>query len=146
MSSSREVAGVLLDIGAVGFKPSEPITFKSGIKSPVYVDNRTLPFHPEKWRVVLSGLSQLIDENQIEFDVIAGIETAGVVTLELISVLLHFYPSTFSHASESRSRGSRSPPNIALHAILDSLASLVAPIEAPASRLRCYGMLHRTLT
>ena len=38
-----EVANALLDVGAVGFTPDAPITFKSGIKSPVYVDNRVLP-------------------------------------------------------------------------------------------------------
>ncbi len=72
------VAESLLKIGAVGFKPNEPITFKSGILSPVYVDNRRLPYHPIEWTQVISAFQNLIKEKKIPFDVIAGIETAGI--------------------------------------------------------------------
>jgi orotate phosphoribosyltransferase len=73
-----EVASVLLSVGAVGFTPDAPVTFKSGIVSPVYVDNRRLPFYPQAWRVVIEGFAALLVERQIPYDVIAGIETAGI--------------------------------------------------------------------
>ena len=44
---SREIAEALIAIEGVGFRPAAPITFKSGIKSPVYCDNRRFPFWPE---------------------------------------------------------------------------------------------------
>ena len=77
-NAQTDVARALLAIGAVGFSPARPITFKSGILSPVYVDNRRLPFWPDQWRIVIQGFQKAINDNQIEFDVIAGIEAAGI--------------------------------------------------------------------
>lgn len=78
MDFQREVAKALLNIGAVGFKPKEPITFKSGIVSPVYCDNRKFPFHPEEWKKVIAGFKDLMDRDKVEADVIAGVEAAGI--------------------------------------------------------------------
>lgn len=73
-----QVARALLAIEAVGFSPYNPITFKSGILSPVYVDNRRLIYWPQQWRVIVEGFRELINRNRIEFDVIAGIATGGI--------------------------------------------------------------------
>lgn len=75
---SEHVARALLEIGAVGFTPDDPITFKSGILSPVYVDNRRLPYHPAQWRVVVAGLRDLILANDLRYDVIAGVAMGGI--------------------------------------------------------------------
>ncbi len=75
---SREVAEAMLKIGAVSFIPDAPVTFKSGIVSPVYCDGRKLPFAPTAWRAVLTGFESLIAERGIAFDVLGGIETAGI--------------------------------------------------------------------
>ncbi|GAB4573850.1 MAG: orotate phosphoribosyltransferase [Anaerolineae bacterium] len=72
------VARALLDIRAVVFTPRQPITFKSGIQSPVYVDNRRLPFWPEQWRLVIEGFAQVIAARHLRYDVIAGIAAAGI--------------------------------------------------------------------
>ena len=72
------VAAALLDSEAVVFAPGEPITFKSGIRAPVYVDNRRLPFWPAQWRTVIDAMQQMIALNEIPFEVIAGIEAAGI--------------------------------------------------------------------
>lgn len=74
----QTVAGALLDIGAVVFTPDQPVTFKSGIAAPVYVDNRRLPFWPEQWHAVIDALQQMIARYAIVYDVIAGIEAAGI--------------------------------------------------------------------
>jgi orotate phosphoribosyltransferase len=73
-----EIAQALLEIGAVGFTPSAPITFKSGIISPVYVDNRQLIFWPTQWRQVIEGFQAIIASRDIHFDVVAGIATGGI--------------------------------------------------------------------
>ena len=78
MDYEEEAAKALLNIGAVGFKPNEPVTFKSGIISPVYVDNRRFPFHPQEWRIVIEGFKSLIDKDNIDCDAIAGVEAAGI--------------------------------------------------------------------
>lgn len=77
-NTQLQVARALLEIDAVGFKPNAPITFKSGIISPVYVDNRTLPYHPQQWQVVIEGFQALIAENNFDYDIIAGIALGGV--------------------------------------------------------------------
>lgn len=73
-----EVAKALLSIDAVGFRPENPIKFKSGIISPVYVDNRLLTSNPDQWKTVINGFCELIKEKKLNFDVIAGIESAGI--------------------------------------------------------------------
>lgn len=74
----RDVAEALLAIGGVGFRIDDPITFKSGIISPVYCDNRTFPFWPAQWEKVIEGFALLIAREEITFDVIGGIEAAGI--------------------------------------------------------------------
>ncbi len=77
--TSEQVATALLAIGAVRFQPNNPITFKSGIKSPVYVDNRTIPYHPEHWQIVIRGFQQTITDEALEFDIVGGIATGGIL-------------------------------------------------------------------
>lgn len=75
---SQAVAEALLSIGGVRFQPEAPITFKSGLRSPVYCDNRRFPFHPDPWRVVIEGFRDLLTAASIPFDVVGGIEAAGI--------------------------------------------------------------------
>lgn len=94
MDFQKEIARSMLKIGAVGFKPKEPITFKSGIISPVYCDNRKFPFHPAEWKKVIEGFAALIEQDKIDADIIAGVEAAGIPH----SAALGFYlskPSVF---------------------------------------------------
>ena len=77
-NAQRSIAKALLDIGAVGFSPSRPITFKSGILSPVYVDNRSLVFHPSQWRIIIDAFAALIRDRQLNFDAIAGVALGGI--------------------------------------------------------------------
>jgi orotate phosphoribosyltransferase len=75
---SREIAGALIAIEGVRFLPAAPIIFKSGIKSPVYCDNRQFPFWPEEWAKVIRGFEALIAERKIPVDVVGGVEAAGI--------------------------------------------------------------------
>ena len=90
----REIARALIEIGAVGFKPSNPLIFKSGLVSPVYIDNRIFPFFPDKWGVVIEGMRSLIKEKSIDFDVVAGVEAAGIPHSAALGFLLK-KPSVF---------------------------------------------------
>jgi len=71
-----QVASALLEIEAVGFSAQAPVTFKSGIVSPVYVDSRRLPYHPVQWHLVIEALRALAET--LAFDVIAGVAVGGV--------------------------------------------------------------------
>jgi len=100
------VAGTLLDIEAVVFTPGDPITFKSGIKSPVYVDNRRLPFWPAQWQVVIEGFRDLIALRGITYHVIAGIEAAGIPHSAALAYLTRT-PSVFVR-KQAKEHGTRS--------------------------------------
>ena len=89
-----KIAQALLNIGAIGFKPAQPLTFKSGIISPMHCDNRIFPAHPVDWKQVLEGFKNLIEKEKIEFDVIAGIESAGIPHSAALGFLLG-KPSVF---------------------------------------------------
>jgi orotate phosphoribosyltransferase len=78
MEYQKEIARAILEIGAVGFKPTEPLTFKSGIISPVYVDNRIFPAYPDKFKLVIDGFENLIKEKKLDFDMVAGIAVGGI--------------------------------------------------------------------
>lgn len=104
------IAGALLDVEAVRFNPYHPTTFKSGIRSPIYVDNRRLPFHPKAWRVILDGFQEMIAEQGILFDIIAGVEAAGIPHSAALSYAMH-KPSIFvrkqpkEHGTQQRVEG-----------------------------------------
>ncbi|MDD6807970.1 MAG: orotate phosphoribosyltransferase [Oscillospiraceae bacterium] len=72
------IAKDLLKIKAVFFSPDEPFTWASGIKSPVYCDNRLTLTAPEVRTDVETGLAKLIKENYPDAEVLMGTSTAGI--------------------------------------------------------------------
>lgn len=78
MSIEKTVAKNLLDIKAVSLQPNDPFTWASGIKSPIYCDNRLVLSFPEKRRVVVQGFVELIQKEYSEAEVIVGTATAGI--------------------------------------------------------------------
>ncbi len=78
MNTEKLIAKDLLKIKAVFFRPDEPFTWASGIKSPVYCDNRlTLSDHAVRTDVE-SGLAKIIKDNYPEVEVLMGTSTAGI--------------------------------------------------------------------
>lgn len=104
------VARALLEISAVGFSPAQPITFKSGILSPVYVDNRRLIYHPAAWEVIITAFQSVMQAASLTFDIIAGIETAGIPHSSVLAYTSRT-PSVFvrkqakEHGTKSRIEG-----------------------------------------
>jgi len=74
----RKIAKDLLSIKAVFFRPDEPFTWASGIKSPVYCDNRLTLTAPEVRTHVEEGLCEIIREHYPEAEVLMGTATAGI--------------------------------------------------------------------
>lgn len=74
----KAIANQLLKIKAVFFRPDEPFTWASGIKSPVYCDNRLTLTAPETRTQVEEGLVKLIKEHYPTVEVLMGTSTAGI--------------------------------------------------------------------
>lgn len=85
MSLEEKIAGHLLEIEAVSLKPSDPFTWSSGIKSPIYCDNRLTLSYPSVRRDIESGLVELIRTHFPDAEVIAGTATAGIPHAALVS-------------------------------------------------------------
>jgi orotate phosphoribosyltransferase len=74
----RVIAKELLDIGAVFLNPGKPFTWSSGIKSPIYCDNRLTMSYPAVRNDISSGLAEIIMKHFPDAEVIAGTATAGI--------------------------------------------------------------------
>lgn len=75
---AEQIAKDLLSIEAVSLSPDEPFTWASGLKSPIYCDNRVTMSYPEVRRAIAQGLAAKIKEEFPNVQVIAGTATAGI--------------------------------------------------------------------
>ena len=84
----REIAKDLLSIEAIFLKPEDPFTWASGIKSPIYCDNRLTISYPEVRTRVENGLAEIIKENYPEAEVLMGTSTAGIAHAAITADIL----------------------------------------------------------
>lgn len=84
----KDVAKGLLSIKAVFFRPDEPFTWASGIKSPVYCDNRLTLTAPEVRTLIENSIADVIKEEYPEADVIMGTATAGIAHAAIAAHIL----------------------------------------------------------
>lgn len=82
------IAKDLLSIKAVFFRPEEPFTWASGIKSPVYCDNRLTLTAPAVRTDIENGLAKLVKENYPEAEVLMGTSTAGIAHAAIVGHIL----------------------------------------------------------
>ena len=88
MNLSTLIAEDLLKIKAVFFRPEQPFTWASGIKSPVYCDNRLTLTAPDVRTDVEQGLASLIKEHYPQAEVLMGTSTAGIAHAAITAHLL----------------------------------------------------------
>lgn len=84
----KQIASQLLEIEAVFLKPNEPFTWSSGIKSPIYCDNRLTLSYPAVRSTIAKGLAQLIQDKFPACEVVAGTATAGIPHAAWVSDIL----------------------------------------------------------
>lgn len=85
----HQIAEQLLKIEAVFLSPNEPFTWSSGLKSPIYCDNRLTLSYPEVRKNIAEGLTKLIREEYPKAEMIAGTATAGIPHAAWVSDLLN---------------------------------------------------------
>ena len=88
MERSERIARDLLSIRAVFLRPEEPFTWASGIKSPIYCDNRLTLTAPAVRTDVETGLTELIRENYTEVQVLMGTSTAGIAHAAIVGHMM----------------------------------------------------------
>ena len=88
MTLERTIAKHLLDIEAVALRPNDYFTWTSGIKSPIYCDNRITMSYPKIRREIAVGMSKVIKEKFPEVEVVAGTATAGIPHAAWVSEVL----------------------------------------------------------
>lgn len=87
--TEKIIAGLLLDIEAVFLRPNDPFIWASGIKSPIYCDNRLILSFPEVRRQVEASLADIIRDYYPSAELIAGTSTAGIAHAALVADILN---------------------------------------------------------
>ena len=102
-----KVAKNLLKIQAVFLKPNEPFTWASGIKSPIYCDNRLTLSYPEIRKVVENGLVEIIKTHFPTCEVVMGTSTAGIAHAAYVSDILDLPMGYVRGGSKDHGRGNQ---------------------------------------
>ncbi|VYU29024.1 orotate phosphoribosyltransferase [Staphylococcus simulans] len=100
---SKQIAQSLLDIGAVALSTNDLFTWSSGIKSPIYCDNRVTLGYPEVRNAIRDGLIELIQTHFKDAEIVSGTATAGIPHAAFISEKLDM-PMSYVR-SKSKSHG-----------------------------------------
>ena len=88
MNEKLKIAKDLLKIQAVFLRPDEPFTWASGIKSPIYCDNRLTLSDPQVRTDVEEGLKKVIEEHYPEAEMLMGTSTAGIAHAAITAHLM----------------------------------------------------------
>ena len=102
-----EVAKNLLKIKAVFLKPNDPFTWASGIKSPIYCDNRLTLSYPETRKVVEEGLAKTIKQYFPTCEVVMGTSTAGIAHAAYVSDILNLPMGYVRGGAKDHGRGNQ---------------------------------------
>lgn len=107
METRRLIARDLLKIKAVFFRPEEPFTWASGIKSPVYCDNRLTLTAPEVRNDVENALAEVVKEHYPEAEVLMGTSTAGIAHAAITAHILGMPMGYVRSGNKDHGRGNR---------------------------------------
>lgn len=104
---TQNIAQSLLEIKAVTLSPEDPYTWSSGIKSPIYCDNRVTLAYPEIRENIYQGLIQLIKEHAQDVEIISGTATAGIPHAAFVADQLKLPMSYVRSKSKGHGKGNQ---------------------------------------
>ena len=107
MDIKTTVAKDLLSIGAVFLRPDEPFTWASGIKSPIYCDNRLILTAPEARVHVESAIAETVRREYPEAEVLMGTSTAGIAHAAIAAHLLNMPMGYVRSGKKDHGRGNQ---------------------------------------
>lgn len=103
----KKIAEQLLSIGAVFLRPQEPFTWASGIKSPVYCDNRLILTAPEARNTVEQAIADTVRELYPDCEVLMGTSTAGIAHAAIAGHILGMPMGYVRSSAKDHGRGNR---------------------------------------
>ncbi|MFR9651973.1 MAG: orotate phosphoribosyltransferase [Rikenellaceae bacterium] len=103
----KSIARDLLSIRAVFLRPQEPFTWASGIKSPIYCDNRLTLSAPEVRDHIENGLADVVKEKFPEVEVLMGTSTAGIAHAAIVATILNLPMGYVRSGSKDHGRGNQ---------------------------------------
>jgi len=137
MELKKKIAEDLLSIRAVFFRPDEPFTWASGIKSPVYCDNRLILTAPAVRDDVENGLATLIRENYPEAEVLMGTSTAGIahaaITADILKMPMGYVRSgAKDHGRQNQIEGRLEPGQkvVVVEDLISTGGSVIEVVDA----------------
>ena len=142
MPHGTRIAEFLLDIGAVKLSVHKPYTWTSGIKSPIYCDNRMIYSHPEARDVVVKALCDRVSNLHIPADVIAGTATAAIGWAALVAdrmklPFVYVRSKAKEHGAQKRIEGDLKPDQHIV--VIEDLISTGGSSVSTAEALRMEG-------
>lgn len=137
MDISLQVAKALLGVKAVFFRPDEPFIWASGIKSPVYCDNRLTLSAPEARLIVENGLAETVKREYPEAEILMGTSTAGIahaaITAHLLGLPMGYVRSgAKDHGRQNRIEGRLEPgqKTVVVEDLISTGGSVIDTVEA----------------
>lgn len=103
----EEISGGLLDIKAVFLRPDRPFVWASGIKSPIYTDNRLILSYPDLRTKVEKALAEMVKEHFPEAQALMGTATAGIAHAAIVANLLNLPMGYVRSSSKDHGRNNR---------------------------------------
>ncbi|MDE6669521.1 MAG: orotate phosphoribosyltransferase [Muribaculaceae bacterium] len=137
MTTKEKVAKELLDIKAVFLRPDEPFTWASGIKSPIYCDNRLILTSPKARKVVEEAIAATVTERFPEAEVLMGTSTAGIAHAAIAAWILdkpmgYVRGSAKDHGRNNRIEGRLEPGAkvVVIEDLISTAGSCIEVVEA----------------
>ena len=133
----QEVAKFLLYIHAVFFRPDQPFTWASGIKSPVYCDNRLILTAPEARNYIEQAIASTVQEKYPQCEVLMGTSTAGIAHAAIAAHILgkpmgYVRGSAKDHGRQNRIEGKLEPGQkvVVIEDLISTGGSVIEVVEA----------------
>lgn len=142
MTLADALAADLLRIGAVAIRPTDPFTWASGRRSPVYTDNRLTLSHPDVRNRIADGLADLVRQHADGATAVSGTATAGIAHGALLADRLglpfsYVRSSAKGHGKENRIEGRVEPGQRIV--LVEDLVSTGGSVLSAAEALRAAG-------
>ena len=137
MTTAEKIAAQLLEIKAVFLRPQEPFTWASGIKSPIYCDNRLILTSVEARKIVENAIAETIREKFPQTEVLMGTSTAGIAHAAIAAWILekpmgYVRGGNKDHGRENRIEGRLKPGDkvVVIEDLISTGGSCVDVVDA----------------